>query len=253
MESTFEVLVAEAESAPIMGWDFSWLSGRATEERPSWRYSQLLAECYPRSQRVLDLQSGGGEVLASLPHMPPLLVATEGYRPNLPRTAARLCPKGAFVVGTDDRHEVLPFCGATFDLVTSRHPITTWWSEIERVLRPGGSYLSQQVGPDNARELSEFIMGPWPEGSTRDPRTAQRKAIEAGLVVTDLRQERLRMVFYDVGAVIYFLRLVIWIVPGFSVPRHRDRLLSLHRQIEWEGRYVTHASRFLIEAHKPAQ
>ncbi|MYV71439.1 SAM-dependent methyltransferase, partial [Streptomyces sp. SID2131] len=44
MERTFEELVAEASGAPVDGWDFSWLDGRATERRPSWGYHRLLAE-----------------------------------------------------------------------------------------------------------------------------------------------------------------------------------------------------------------
>jgi len=250
VDRSFEALVAEATSAPIRGWNFEWLDGRATEERPSWHYSKLVAERFEQSRRALDLQSGGGEMLASLPNFPPLLVATEGYLPNLIHATDRLRQRGGFVVATDDEHELLPFCDATFDLVTSRHPVTTWWTEIERVLLPGGSYLSQQVGPDSVRELSEFIMGPWPEESARDPRLAEQQAVEAGLVVTDLRLERLRMVFYDIGAVIYFLRLVIWIVPSFDAQHYRDQLWSLHEQIERDGQYVTHATRFLIEARK---
>ncbi len=39
MPRTFEELVAEAEAAPVEGWGFSWLAGRATEERPSWGIS----------------------------------------------------------------------------------------------------------------------------------------------------------------------------------------------------------------------
>lgn len=35
----FDELVAEGESVPVRGWDFSWFEGRATEERPSWGYS----------------------------------------------------------------------------------------------------------------------------------------------------------------------------------------------------------------------
>jgi SAM-dependent methyltransferase len=250
LDQSFESLIAEAWSAPIVGWNFDWLNGRATEEKPSWKYSQLLAARCQQSERVLDLQSGSGEMLAALPHLPPLLVATEGYGPNLALAAQRLRPRGAYVVGTDDRYQMLPFSGCTFDLVTSRHPVTTWWSEIERVLRPGGSYLSQQVGPNSVRELSEYIMGPWLTGSARDPRIAEQHAAAAGLVVTDLREELLRTVFYDVGAVVYFLRLVIWIVPDFSIERYRDRLLSLHQQIAQDGYFVTHASRFLIEACK---
>jgi hypothetical protein len=30
---TFEDLVTEADSVSVDGWDFSWLAGRATEER----------------------------------------------------------------------------------------------------------------------------------------------------------------------------------------------------------------------------
>ena len=41
--SAFEDLIAEAEAAPVAGWDFSWLDGRATEQRPSWGYARLMA------------------------------------------------------------------------------------------------------------------------------------------------------------------------------------------------------------------
>lgn len=248
---SFDALVEEAERAPIAGWDFGWLDGRATEDRPSWQYSERVAERAAAASRMLDLQSGGGEMLANLPLFPPLVVATEGYAPNVLVAARHLTPRGAYVVATQDDRPELPFCGNVFDLVTSRHPVTTWWDEIARVLRPGGSYFSQQVGPDSVRELSELIMGPWPPGSPRDPELARRAAQQVGLSVTDVRHERLRTVFFDIGAVVYFLRLVVWIVPGFTVVQYRDQLRALHDQIERDGPFVTHASRFLIEATKP--
>ena len=77
------------------------------------------------------------------------------------------------------------------------------------------------------------------------------RAEQAGLSVTDLRTQRLRTVFNDVGAVVYFLRLVVWIVPGFTVDRYREQLRALHAQIQRDGPFVAHASRFLIEARKP--
>jgi hypothetical protein len=63
--------------------------------------------------------------------------------------------------------------------------------------------------------------------------------------------ERLRVEFFDVGAVVYFLRKVVWTVPDFSVERYRDRLRELHRHIEAEGSFVAHSSRVLVEARKP--
>jgi SAM-dependent methyltransferase len=181
--------------------------------------------------------------------LPPVSVATESWPPNLALAAARLRARGAAVVA-DDEEPRLPFRSGVFDLVSSRHPVTTWWTEIARVLRPGGAYFSQQIGPRSVFELSEFFLGPL-DGSGRRPEDARATAEAAGLEVVDLRAERLRMEFRDIGAVIYFLRKVIWIVPGFSVTLHRDRLRDLHDRIEAEGPFVAHSSRFLIEAVKP--
>jgi hypothetical protein len=57
MAPSFEELLARAKAAPIEGWDFSWLAGRATEERPSWRYSEIVAERAKLALRMLDLQT----------------------------------------------------------------------------------------------------------------------------------------------------------------------------------------------------
>ncbi len=77
------------------------------------------------------------------------------------------------------------------------------------------------------------------------------EAEQAGLVVDDLRSERLRVAFFDVGAVVYFLRLVVWTVPGFTVDGYRPQLRALHDRIERDGSFVAHSTRFLIEATKP--
>ena len=61
--ATFDDLVCEGASVPTEGWDFSWFDGRATEERPSWGYAKLLADRMTRVPAVLDIQTGGGEVL----------------------------------------------------------------------------------------------------------------------------------------------------------------------------------------------
>ncbi|MFC5826964.1 class I SAM-dependent methyltransferase [Nonomuraea insulae] len=250
MRHTYDDLVQEADSVSVAGWDFSWLDGRATEERPSWGYARLLARRMAKARAALDIQTGGGEILAGVPTLPPVTVATESWPPNLKLAASRLRPRGAWVVA-DDESPRLPFIGGVFDLVTSRHPVETWWSEIARVLRPGGCYFSQQVGPWSVFELVDFFLGP-SDGSGRDPAKARAAAESAGLEVVDLRSERLRMEFRDVGAVIYFLRKVIWIVPGFSVARYEEKLREMHSLIEAEGPFVAHSSRFLIEARRPS-
>lgn len=247
---TFDELVAEGASEPVEGWDFSWFEGRATEERPSWGYSRLLAERMAGANSALDIQTGGGEVLAKIPHPPPVLAATESWPPNVAVARRNLAPLGAAVAEVDDLAD-LPFPAESFDLVVSRHPAEVRWEEIARVLQPGGTYLSQQVGAGSNRELTDFMMGPQPVSPSRSPQLVAAGARGAGLVVTDLREQALRVMFSDVGGVVYFLRKVLWTVPGFTVDGYRDQLARMHQRIQSGGPFVCHSQRFLIEASKP--
>jgi hypothetical protein len=51
---------------------------------------------------------------------------------------------------------------------------------------------------------------------------------------------------------VWFLRKVVWMVPGFTPARYRDRLQELHRSLH-DGPFVAHSSRTLIEARKPVR
>jgi len=160
---------------------------------------------------VLDIQTGGGEVFAEVLNQigdPPRdLAATESWPPNAELARRNLGPLGVSVAEVPD-DAALPFPSEVFDLVISRHPTLTIWSEIARVLRPDGTYFSQQVGAGSNRELTDFMMGPQPVSEGRSTDRAVNLAVRAGLEVVDLRQETLRTVFYDVGAVVYFLRKI---------------------------------------------
>ena len=252
MTQTFEHLIAEAVAAPVDGWDFSWLDGRATEERPSWGYQRLMSRRLATASAALDLDTGGGEVLAGAQTFPPTMVATETWPPNAALATKLLHPRGVVVVATGDPAS-LPFANEAFDLVTSRHPIIVRWSEIARVLRPGGCYLAQQIGPTTMAELVECFIGPQPhKWAELHPDTQSARARAAGLEVVGMRMERLRAEFFDIAAVIYFLRKVIWTVPDFSVDRYHDRLRELHERIEADGPFVAHLTRVLVEARKPS-
>jgi SAM-dependent methyltransferase len=200
---------------------------------------------------ALDIHTGGGEVLGGAGPFPPTMAAIETWPPNAALATKRLHPLGVVVVATRDEPP-LPFADEAFDLVTTRHPISVWWTEILRVLRPGGTYFAQHIGPATMSELVEYFIGPQQEKSAEcDPDTISAQGQAAGLQMVDMRLERLRAEFFDIGAVIYFLRKVIWTVPDFTVERYRDRLRELHERIEAEGPFVAHPTRVLVEARKP--
>ncbi len=254
----FDDLVAEAAAASVDGWDFSWLDGRGTEQRPSWGYQRLLSRRLAGASAAVDLNTGGGEVLAGalegaagIGGVPPTMAATESWPPNAARATALLHPLGVVLVAVPDRPP-LPFADDAFDLVSSRHPIAVWWDEVARVLRPGGSYLGQHIGPATMIELTEFLLGPMPgKGAEYAPDIQRAEAEAAGLEVLDVRLERLRAEFFDIGAVVYFLRKVIWTVPDFTVERFATRLRELHDVIEADGAFVATSTRVLVEARLP--
>lgn len=212
---------------------------------------ESVSERMAKARAALDIQTGGGEVTAKIPAPPPVLAATESWPPNAAIAQQNLAALSGLVVQVDS-WAPLPFQDATFDLVVSRHPTRTDWPEIARVLTPGGTYLSQQIGAGTNIELAHFFEGLWeiPDEWRTEYRVRQAKA--AGLDVVDVRGASLDVVFYDVAAVIVFLREVIWTVSDFSVDRYRDRLADMHRRIERDGSFLSHAQRFLIEARKRA-
>jgi SAM-dependent methyltransferase len=255
-QPTFEELIAEGDAVPVEGWDFSWFDGRATEERPPWGYARLMGERGRHARAVLDIQTGGGEVTAAALRGgpgPSVLAATESWPPNVEIARRNLADLGGTVAAVADDAD-LPFDSGSFDLVVSRHPTVTLWAEIARVLEPGGSYFSQQIRGGTNRELTEFMMGPQPVSprSPQGPSIAADAATQAGLEVVDLREATLRVEFFDVAAVVYFLRKVLWTVPGFTVAGYREPLERMHEHIESEGSFVSYARRFLIDARKPA-
>ncbi|WP_405973839.1 class I SAM-dependent methyltransferase [Streptomyces sp. NBC_00988] len=254
---SFEDLVVEGLAVPTEGWDFSWFEGRATEARPSWGYARSAGDRLSRATTALDVQTGGGEVfdfaLSRAAAQPPMLVAaTEGWPPNVAKATELLRSRGVVVVAAPE-DAPLPFADGAFDLVLSRHPVRAHWPEIARVLRPGGTYFAQHVGPRSAFDLVEHFLGPQPESvsGARDPEHERAGAEAAGLEIVELRAERLRMEFYDIAAVVHFLRKVIWMVPDFTIEAYEPQLRALHEWIEAEGPFVTHSTRHLFDIRKP--
>lgn len=215
--AAFDDLIDEGNSVDVTGWDFSWFEGRAIEARPPWGYQRLVASRLPEVKDLVDLQTGGGEVTAGALRMsgarPRSVFATESWEPNLTLARGVLAAWNGHVFGSSD--DEIPLADTRVDFAISRHPVTTAWAEIARILRPGGTYLSQEVGRGSVRELTEAMIGPFRIGEARDPARARAAAEAAGLEVVRLETASLPMTFDDVAAVVVFLRKVIWIVPGF--------------------------------------
>jgi SAM-dependent methyltransferase len=257
---TFDELVSEALAAPISGWDFSWLNWpRARAGRLPWSYRQEVARRAASVGTMLDMGTGGGERLSRLPSRPPRTVATEAWPPNVPVAAKRLSPLGIPVVqdegapgntaqgyGTRGR---LPFRDGAFGLVANRHEAFRA-DEVSRVLTPGGTFVTQHIDFHSSDDLYRLLGLELPEQPDSWLPLARRQVRNAGLVVQAAVRGEERHELRDVGALVYYLRVVSWAVPEYSLDRCRIALRAAHETPElWPALFRQRL--FLLVAAKP--
>ena len=242
---------SEENIAHIHGWDFSYIDGRYEEDMDfPWDYRQVILRFLKPEMRILDLDTGGGEFLLSLGHPHCSTAATENYPPNV-----ALCRETLTPLGVDFRQAnaagPLPFEDESFDLVINRHGDFNP-SEIRRVLRPGGLFITQQVGAENDRELVELLLPgetqlPFPEQYVS---VAVEKFRAAGFEIVDQQEYFASIRFFDVGALVWFARIIEWEFVGFSVDRCLDRLYHAQQLIEQHGCVEGRTHRYLLVAQK---
>ncbi len=239
------------EEFPFAGWDFSHLDGRWETEPLPWDYAEIVRGFLKPEHELLDMETGGGEYLLSLRHPYDKTAVTEAYAPNLALCQNELAPLGVAVAPCDPACEPLPFADARFDLVLNRHGAYCA-KEVYRVLKPGGVFITQQVGGRNNMLLATRLLPdhtpPCPEHDLARERV---KFERAGFKLLEERESFPKLRFFDIGALVYFARVIAWEFPGFSVDACEEELLALQREIEECGKVASLGHRFLIVAKKP--
>ena len=240
----------EESCAMIKGWDFSYIHGRYEEEDSlPWDYEAIIRSVLKDEMKLLDYDTGGGEFLLSLQHPYGNTAATEGYPPNVALCKERLLPLGIDLRECSDASQI-PFADESFDLMINRHGSFSP-PEIRRLLKPGGLFVTQQVGSDNDRELVEMVLPGTPKPFPHENLKEQSaRFAEAGLEILQADEAFGLICFYDVGAFVWFARIIEWEFPSFSVESCFDRLLQLHETIKRDGVISGTTHRYLIVARK---
>ena len=245
-----EIWKAEESVAHIHGWDFSHIEGSYAEQDDfPWDYRAVIGEYLRPELRLLDMDTGGGEFLLSLKHPYVNTAATEGYGPNVDLCRRELVPLGVDFREWNGRGP-LPFADGSFDIVINRHGDLDA-AQIARVLKPGGLFLTQQVGAENDRELVELLCGetelPFPEQYLA---VQEREFREVGFEILKSSECFRPIRFYDVGALAWFAQIIQWEFPGFSVDTNLEGLMNAQRILERDGYIEGRIHRFFLMARK---
>ncbi len=241
--------LAREAAAKVKGWDFSEIEDSYEEFPLPWDYAEIIKSFLKPSDILLDTDTGGGEFLLSLGHDPRLTFATEGYAPNVAYCREKLLPLGInFKEAADWKN--LPFGEASVNIMINRHG-DYHPPEVRRLLKPKGVFITQQVGEDNERGLVEMLLPgekkPY-EGWNREQCTAALD--QAGFEIIRSEEAFPPIRFYDVGALVWFARIIEWEFPGFSVEKCFERLLEVQRLIDERGFIEDRTHRFLIVVGK---
>jgi len=119
---------------------------------------------------------------------------------------------------------------------------------VFRILKTNGTFLTQQVEGSNLSDLMKFFDA---KPKWNNSFEATKKAlIESGLIIKTAKGWKGNVIFKDVGAIVYFLKSIPWIVEGFSVEKNIHHLLMLQDRIDKHKKLIFTQSRFLIKASK---
>ena len=248
----FDFLVSEGEH-PFSGWDFSYINSRFVDAPLTWSYSSKVLPLLRTSESLLDMGTGGGELLSTLSPLPKHTCATEGYKPNVFIAKKKLEPLGVKIIYYENK-EKLSFNNDEFELIINRHEYYNP-KEVYRILKEGGNFITQQVGDKNNSKFNAMLnlsktsenRGEWNlEKATNDLEAVGFEILEG---IEDFTNTRI----FDVGAIAYYLKAIPFDFPDFTIKKYYNKLVEINKIINDNG-YLDldiNNHRFIIKAKKP--
>lgn len=233
----------------VRGWDFSQI--KFSSEGPRINYCKVVESYLDKSQKLLDIGTGGGEKFLKFalkvkeaigidanPKM--IETARENLRKSgLPNVKFKICDS-----------EKLKFRDQEFDVVIDRQaPFNA--KEVARVLKPGGVFITQQVSEGDKSNFKEIFQRGQSYGIK--PGTLKNRYLrelqKAGMEIIEEKTANTIEYYRSTDDVIFLLANTP-IIPDFDFEREHDKLKQIEERFTTEKGIKTNAERFLIVAKK---
>ena|SRR5665648_923601 len=128
-------------------------------------------------------------------------------------------------------------------------------NEVYRLLKPNGLFITQQVGGLNNKGLSRLLINDFKEISSSEHTLKNNLLLikNKGLIILQSNECFPKHKFFDVGALVYFAKIIEWEFPNFSVDRCFEQLCLLQSIVEKQGFIESQEHRFFFVAQKLAR
>lgn len=238
------------ERLPFGGWSMDHLEGRWESEPLPWNYREEILTRLRVIDTILDIDTGDGDFLLGLRHPYDYTYVTEGDDKDYEYCVEQLAPLGIGVSYCNSDKDELPFDNNMFDMVIDRHGGFST-EQVFRVLKNGGLFITEQIGESDNRALARRLL---PDSAVPFPgrclNNVARSFEKHGFSILRAREAYPKLIFKDVGAVVYFARVVRQEFPSFSVDRCSDKLIGLQEELDKKGVIESRLHRFLLIAQK---
>ncbi|MEI5995355.1 class I SAM-dependent methyltransferase [Candidatus Enterococcus mansonii] len=233
------------EQKRFIGWDFSYMKDRWDIEPLPWEYSKIVRDYLSREMNLLDMGTGGGELLQTFEHPYERTTVTEGWLPNFKLLKERLEPKGVNVTFVNESDQ-LSLSSESFDIAINSHASYDP-KEVRRVLKNQGVFITQQVGDQNGRILAEQLIpnvrSKYTEWSLKN---AQQALIEESFDILFAKEYFPYQHFFDMEGLIYYVKRIPWEYPDFQVHTHFEQLIDRQNELLQKGYIHNNQHRFMI-------
>jgi SAM-dependent methyltransferase len=234
------------------GWDFAPV--RNDHDPYPWDYHEVARRYLTPLQRVLDIGTGGGERFLQLAEYfgsgigidadPEMVDVARHNTPDNVNCRVKFLPMDA---------AELEFPDESFDVVLNRHA-PAYVDEITRVLRPGGHFVTQQVGARNTANICAlFGCGPGGEYDEEPDQivTAWVEGFQAlGFAVRCRAEYDVPYYFLDAESLLFWLK-AIPIPQDFDLERHWPKVDHILTEFHTPRGIATNEHRELLIVQKP--
>jgi len=231
------------------GWDFSRMQ---TERDPvPWDYLEIVPRYLKPSDAVLDIGTGGGEKFLTFADSFARGVGIDPD-PDMIQAARENGATQSNVTFVEMGAEVLGFPDATFDVVLTRHaPFVV--PEVVRVLKPGGSFVCQQVGAENMVNIVEAFGTGSNVRYDDEYRSSNEEFMENGCRFVATGDYDVRYWVKDIPSLIFWLKALAGgngVFAGFSIERDWQTIRRIITTYSTTSGVLTNEHRTLLIVQK---